>query len=223
MRVAAYPARRIPEVVDRLVEVWLDERDPDEPFATYITRVGRARLKTVLEPLTVIPAYEDDPEFYTDWGDAREYTIGDKGIGECAGEVVSVTSFGLQDAERRIFEGQLQVERGEVAGAAGAAYDAMLSAARTLVRIKEPDVGTDPDVVVERFRMLYHDTRVFWDPHAGGKFAQYLLRTHADPLADVADGVARRALDEATLFVEAAHACFIRLQDTPVTTAVEAR
>ncbi len=215
MRIAAYPAKRIPEVVDELVATWLAEREPDEPFQDYITRVGRARVKTVLDPLTTIPSYEEDPSFYTDWGDAREYTIGDKGIGECAGELVSATSFGLQDAERRIFEGQLAVERGEAVAAARAAYEAMVSAARTLVRIKEPDVGTDPNGIVDRFEALFHDTRVFWDPFAGGKFARYLLATHADPPGDVSEAVARRHLDEAGLFVEAAHACFIRLQDTP--------
>ncbi|MEM6925796.1 MAG: nitrite/sulfite reductase, partial [Myxococcota bacterium] len=217
MRIAAYPAKRIPEVVDELIAVWLAERDDAEPFAAYIARVGRARLKTVLHPLTQIPAYEDDPSFYTDWGDAREFTIGDKGIGECAGELVSATSFGLQHAERRIFEGQLAVEKDETLSAAHAAYEAMVSGARTLVRIKEPDVGTDPDVIVDRFRALYHDTRVFWDPYAKGKFARYLLTTHADPPhGEISAAVARRHLDEATLFVEAAHACFIRLQDTPL-------
>ncbi|MEO0600784.1 MAG: nitrite/sulfite reductase [Myxococcota bacterium] len=217
MRIAAYPAKRIPEVVDKLIEVWLGERDDAEPFAAYIARVGRARLKTVLDPLTQIPAYEDDPSFYTDWGDAREFTIGDKGIGECAGELVSATSFGLQHAERRIFEGQLAVEKAEGLPAATAAYEAMVSAARTLVRIKEPDVGTDPAIIVDRFRALYHDTKVFWDPYAKGKFARYLLATHADPPeGEIRASVARRHLDEATLFVEAAHACFIRLQDTPV-------
>lgn len=215
MRVAAYPARRIPELLERLISVWLEEREPDEPFATFILRAGRARLKAELQPFTEVPAYEDDPSFYTDWGDAREYTIGDKGVGECAGELVTSTQFGLAAAERILFEGQLAMDRGEPWAAADAAYAAMLRAARTLVKIKDQDVGTGADEVVEAFRVHLHETGVFHDRYAGGKFARYLLATHASP-PDGADAPqARRHIEEATLFVEAAQACFVKLQDTP--------
>ena len=62
----------------------------------------------MLEDLTTIPPYEVDPSYYSDWGDPREYTIGDMGIGECAGEVVSVSQFALASADRLVFEAQLQ-------------------------------------------------------------------------------------------------------------------
>ena len=51
-----------------------------------------------------MPVYEEAPQFYRDWGDAREYTNGDIGVGECAGEVVSTTEFDLSEAERIVFD-----------------------------------------------------------------------------------------------------------------------
>jgi hypothetical protein len=40
------------------------------------------------------------PSFYSDWGDPREFSIGDIGVGECAGEVVSPIDFELVACER---------------------------------------------------------------------------------------------------------------------------
>ncbi len=60
-----------------------------------------------------VPAHAEDPSFYTDWGDAREYTIGDMGIGECAGEIVSPLEFQLTASEREAFEAQLALEKGD--------------------------------------------------------------------------------------------------------------
>jgi hypothetical protein len=42
----------------------------------------------MVDKLSEVPAYEADKSFYSDWGDPREYSIGDMGVGECAGEVV---------------------------------------------------------------------------------------------------------------------------------------
>ena len=59
-----------------------------ETFPAFATRIGKKTIRAMVDELQVLPTYEEDPSFYTDWGDPREYTIGDMGDGECAGEVV---------------------------------------------------------------------------------------------------------------------------------------
>ena len=63
--------------------------------------------------------------YYSDWGDPREYTIGDMGVGECAGEVVSLVEFGLAASERIAFEALDDLEDGKPddRGGQGAARD----------------------------------------------------------------------------------------------------
>ena len=73
------------------------------------------------------------------------------GIGECAGEVVSLVEFDLADAEREVFEAQLLLEAGDYQQAEARAYQAMLQAAKALVRTQFLDVGDDPDRIVEEF------------------------------------------------------------------------
>jgi sulfite reductase (ferredoxin) len=136
------------------------------------------------------------------------------GVGECAGEVVSFTEFGLADSEREVFEAQLHLEKDETREAAARAYSAMLQAARALIRLQHPDVGDDPDGVVTEFRARFHDTQLFHDPFAGGKFAQYLFKTHAAAERGADREQAHQAIEEAQLFIEAAHACYDRMQSS---------
>ncbi len=103
----AIPSKRIPEVMTRLTDLYAKERQDGETFQAFIKRTGKARLRSLLEDLTRVPAYTEDRTYYADWGDPREYSLGDMGVGECAGEVVSMTQFGLAASERQVFEAQI--------------------------------------------------------------------------------------------------------------------
>src|ERR1700683_4730030 len=129
----------------------------------------------MLEALARRPADPSDRSFFSDWGDPREYSLGDIGTGECAGEVISAVQFDLGAAERELFEAQLAFEAGEAQKAGATAYHSMLRAAKALVKLVNPDISEDADRIVDEFRTQYYDTQKFWDPFAGGKFASYLF------------------------------------------------
>jgi sulfite reductase (ferredoxin) len=135
------------------------------------------------------------------------------GVGECAGEVIDSAQFGLAASEREVFEAQLALEAGEVMRAGDLAYRAMLTAARALVGMEYIDVGDRPDEVVGEFRTRFHETGVFHDPFAGSKFAMYLFHTHEDSRLVANVQAAHHRIEEAQLFIEAAHACYDRVQE----------
>jgi sulfite reductase (ferredoxin) len=89
----------------------------------------------------------------------------------------------------------------------------MLSAARALVRIENTTVSDDADTIVSEFRQRFHETRLFWDPFARDKFANYLFKVHGERPGGVDHEEAHRQIEEASLFIEAAHACYDRLQE----------
>src|SRR6185436_20749187 len=91
----AVPSKCIPEALDRITGRYLDERETGESFHGFITRIGKSECKKMIDDLSEIPRHEDDASFYTDWADAREFTTGDMGVGECAGEVVAPIDFQL--------------------------------------------------------------------------------------------------------------------------------
>ena len=212
LAIGAFPSKRIPELVDRLTEVWLRERQPDERLQAFIKRAGRAKIKEALDDLRHVPTYEEDRSFYADWGDPRDYTIGDMGVGECAGEVVTATEFGLATSEREVFEAQLVLDGGDAPRAADLAYRAMLSAARALVTIDFADVADDEHQIVSEFRSRFHDTQLFHDRFAGAKFAAFLFSSHEVRAGQPTREQAHQKIEEAQLFIEAAHACYGKVQ-----------
>ena len=215
LAIGAIPSKRIPEVVSAITDRYVRERQKGETFQGFIARIGKGELRKMLDAFAQVPAYDVDRSFYSDWGDPREFTVGDMGRGECAGEVVSRIEFDLAAAEREAFEAQLRLDAGEPAAAGELAYRSMLTAARGLVKTQFHDVPSDPDRVIEEFRERFYETQLFWDRFAGGKFAQYLFRRHRHRGEPVSPESARQAIEEAQLFIEAAHSCHARIVETP--------
>jgi sulfite reductase (ferredoxin) len=207
--VAAIPSKNIPKVVTRLTGRYVEGRTPGESFKDFIKRIGKAELKGLLDDLSRPPA--GDRSYFSDWGDPREYTLEDMGTGECAGEVVSSVEFDLGAAEREVFEAQLAFENGQIEQAGKTAYRAMVHGAKALVKIVNPAISDDPDQIVAEFREDYFDTQKFWDPFAGGKFAQYLFDAHQKAGTPFTSDSSRYLIDEAQLFIDAAHSCYNKL------------
>ena len=137
-----------------------------------------------------VPSHEEDPSFYHDWLDPREYTTGDLGVGECAGENVSAAEFGLSDSERKSFDAQTLLDSGKPAEASQKAFDAMIQAAHALLRTETSDIPLESEAVLSEFKTRFFDTKRFFDPYAGGKFANYLYRQAKEQDAEVDHEVA---------------------------------
>ena len=208
--VIAIPSKNIPEVVSRLTDRYAANRQNGK-FKDFIKRMGKVELKKMLEDLARLPADPSDRSFFSDWGDPREYSLSDMGIGECAGEVVSAVEFDLAAAERELFEAQVAWDSGQIEQAGTTAYQSMLRAAKALVKIESPNVTDDPEQIVGEFRTRYYDTQKFFDPFAGGKFAHYLFAAHEKSNEPYTPDSTRYLIDEAQLFIDAAHSCYNRV------------
>ncbi len=217
LAIGAVPSKRIPEAVDRITGRYVADRQQGESFQAFVRRIGKAECKKMLDDLTAVPPHDVDPSFYTDWADAREYTIGDMGVGECAGEVISPIEFALTACEREVFEAQLQLDGGEVEKAAKTAYESMLHGAVALLDWRMISYPAATDGIVEQFRKHFYDTQYFFDPFVGGKFAQYFFQAH-EQAADRQDAEsAHRLIEEAQLFLEACHSCYGRMASQTTT------
>ena len=207
--IGAVPSKRVPEAVSSITEFYVRKREKDERFQDFIGRIGKKAVKDLLEDLTKIPAHEVDPSCYADWGDPREFTLADMGVGECAGEVVSQAEFTLAASERELFEAQLLLDAGRPQEAVKAAYASMVRAAQGLVKDQNPNISEDENQIIGEFTKRFYDTQLFWDKYAGGKFAEYLFKAR-EFIGEGKTADADRAvqlLQEAQLFIDAAHDC----------------
>jgi sulfite reductase (ferredoxin) len=206
LAIGTVPSKRVPDVIEAITSRYVRDRNGAETFQSFIKRIGKQECRSMIEPFMDVPAYEKDRSIYSDWGDPREFTIGDMGVGECAGEVISATQFDLVDAERLVFEAQIQLESENYVQADALAYRAMTQAAMALIKTQFIDIVDNPDAIVDEFRRRFFETGVLGDRYAGNKFAEYLFRRHDTPPQDHNHDQAHRIVEEAQLFIEATYA-----------------
>jgi sulfite reductase (ferredoxin) len=211
--IVAIPSKRIPDALERITDFYIKERLADERFPKFVDRVGKVKIRAALDALTQnIPEHEKDPEFFADWADPRQYSLGDIGKGECAGEVVTQYEFAMTDAERLVFDSQVKLDENDPQKAGEGAYKAMLGAAKALVQIQYDDVTSDPEEVIEEFKERFFDTEIFFDPFAGPKFANYLFAAHESAGCEFTNDSAHVVIEEAQLFIEAVHTCYNKIR-----------
>ena len=129
--------------------------------------------------------------------------------------MVSLVEFGLAASERIAFEALDDLEGGKPETAAAKALRAMMQAAKAVTQIQNIDVGDDPAQIVGEFKTRFHDTGLFHDPFAGPKFANYFFHAYEEPLEQATLEAAHQRIEEAQLFIEAAHALYNRTTSPP--------
>ncbi|MBX7147891.1 nitrite/sulfite reductase [bacterium] len=211
LAITTIPSKAIPATVTRLANMYLEGRSGDESFKSFIERTGKIAVKNALIDLAQIPSYEENKDYYVDWGNVREFTTSDIGVGECAGEVVSLTDMGLKVADREMFESQVVYEKGDLNKAVVAAYGAMLRAAQALVKSKNIDISENPEEIINEFNKYFCETGIFYDPFMGNQFAKYLFKAQEEGVDNISADRAHQRMEEAQLFIDAAHGCNIRM------------
>jgi sulfite reductase (ferredoxin) len=212
LAMGAVPSKRIPDLVQALTQRYTTERAGGESFQAFCKRIGKKELKAVVDRFTAVPPHSENASFYSDWGDSREFTIGDMGTGECAGEIVTTAQFGFTRAESEAFEAQLLLDGGQFKAADETAYKSMLTAARTLVQIQWQDVPDDADVIVSEFRTRFVEPKLFWDKYHHDQFSRYLFQRHEGADTRYTKETAHKLVEEANLFIDAAHKCHANVQ-----------
>ena len=168
----------------------------------------------MLEDLAKPPADPSDRSFFSDWGDPREYTLGDMGVGECAGEVVSSVEFDLAAAEREVFEAQVALESGQIEKAGRTAYQSMLHAAKgagedgIFRRSGRSRRRSSPNFA--RATTTRRNSGIPSPAENSRTTSSTRTRKRSEPHTEDSS---RYLIDEAQLFIDAAHSCYNKLGD----------
>ena len=91
----------------------------------------------------------------------------------------------------------------------------MLVAAKTLVQLQWLDAPDEPAIVVEEFRKRFVEPKLFWDTYHHGQFANYLLARFEGADTRYNKETAHKIIEEANLFIDAAHKCHAKIQAQP--------
>ena len=198
--------QHIPQFIEHLTGRYLDEKtSDDETFTSYIERLGKPEIKSILKQYDKIPAYEEDPSYYIDTGDTKEFKL-QKGVGECAGQLIALVSFKLEEADRLIYEAGVHLEQGEFDDSAERSFEAMIRAADGLLTTEGMQY-IDDETTVREFRDRFYDTQIFFSA-----YAEHLFKAVDEKDTALDEEVTHRRVEEATLFIEQAHNVYGRMQ-----------
>jgi len=149
------PTRNAPKVVKNLLELYRDEKQGGEHFNSVMERLGRDRIKDEITEFTEIPAFEDDPSFYQDWGHEEEKFELQKGIkGECAGATVEEKVPTFEDAQKRLQQAEALLKHGEYETSIVEAYHSCAASAHVPLYTKLVDPFTSDQTMWEFENLL---------------------------------------------------------------------
>ena len=77
------PSKRVPEATQRILALYQEQRQQDEPFHLFVDRVGLKAFETVLADLRGATPMADNLDLYQDWERMEIYKL-ERGEGECA-------------------------------------------------------------------------------------------------------------------------------------------
>lgn len=81
--VCKLPARRIPDAVKQVFDMYLEGKQNGESFLNWVKRYGHRNIRQALFPLKDVPPPDAAPEFYMDLGEDKPFMV-EIGEGECA-------------------------------------------------------------------------------------------------------------------------------------------
>lgn len=145
-----FPARNAIGVVEALFKLHEAEKQPGESFNDFLERIGDLRVKEALEPLRAIPSFEENPEFYDDYGHENErFTVRSGVRGECAGTTIAEVVPVFETAHERLLQAGAHLHHKNYEQALIEAYEAAAAAARVPLYQKLVDPFTSLEALWE--------------------------------------------------------------------------
>ncbi|MDM7995041.1 MAG: sulfurtransferase TusA family protein [Acidobacteriota bacterium] len=145
--VGEIPARNLPAFVREFIELYLTKRSRFGTTRDYVQTEGSEDLKSLSQKYASVPEYESNPEYYSDWSEARSFSMSDRSKGECSAGLFDLIEFDLKRARQcwAALDGALvTAERTELL------YQAVLSTARALLITR----GAEPHGEVQIFELF---------------------------------------------------------------------
>jgi sulfite reductase (ferredoxin) len=148
------PAKNVPAAVQHILDLYRRDKKNGESLLAFIDRTGKTQLKDELIPYTILPAYQEDPQFYVDWEGDEEFSVEDLGPGECAGGALEMIDNRILEAEQELYQARLLAEKHQYAFAINKAYRAVVAGAKAILVTEGIDPNTDADTLAEFDKMI---------------------------------------------------------------------
>lgn len=77
-------SRDLPRFAEEVLQGYLEKTGAKTSFSEYISATGKKDIKETLAKYAQIPTFEDDKNYYFDWGADEIFSLAARGVGECS-------------------------------------------------------------------------------------------------------------------------------------------
>ena len=129
-KVIKIPSKRGPQALRILLTDYEASKNPEESFADFYVRKGKAYFYQLLKPLSDLSDPEKD--LAIDWGHSETY-VKAIGVGECAGVVIDLVTTLLFETEEKLANSEEAINEKRWADSIYHSYSALLNTAKAVL------------------------------------------------------------------------------------------
>ncbi len=132
------PAKNVPTVIREFLAAYQLRRNEFPSFLEFIESEGKSLIRQLIEQYKGVPDYEENPDFYKDYGSDEEFSLAGRSAGECGAGVFDMIESDIREAKN-------SYDAYQKTSNANALYEAVIASARSLLVVR----GIDPKDEVE--------------------------------------------------------------------------
>lgn len=92
-RIGEISARDLPAFSVKVINTYTRERDNYPDFYSYLQDKGKTEIENILASYNPIPSFEEDKNYYFDWGATELFSVKGKGTAECSAGMFDMIDF----------------------------------------------------------------------------------------------------------------------------------
>lgn len=142
-------ARDVPKLVEEFFGLYLAKVDDYKDIRDYIQRDGKRRLGELCAKYLEPPDFEDDTNYYFDWGSDKVFSMAGRGSGECAAglfDLIEVDLNNILDIRKKIADISSTNKKEDMKVRQRYLKDIVFYASRMLLIVRAVEVKTEKEV-----------------------------------------------------------------------------
>jgi len=140
-------ARDLPQFTEDILADYIPVKSAYASFREYLEAVGTENIKSLVEKYKDVPAFEEDKNYYYDWGSEELFSVANKGPAECSAGLFDMIDVDLNFIKQGFALLQTETDASKVNRIL---YDIVFSSSRMLLVTK----GAEPKITSEAFEFF---------------------------------------------------------------------
>ncbi len=145
--VGTISAKDLPKFTEDILAGYLIEKSKFSTFKSYLEAGGVSAVKALVEKYKDVPDFEDDKNYYFDWGSEELFSVANKGPAECSAGLFDMIDVDLNFIRQGLKELETETEALKIKLIL---YELIFSSSRMLLVTK----GAEPKTTAESFELF---------------------------------------------------------------------